>query len=394
MLSKQAIKRLKIGIIGAGFSGTTLAALIHRLSAIPIEIILFEKIGKFGVGAAYQTPHRFHLLNVRASDMSAFEDQPTHFVDWIKNHQKQEHDEQFLPRLVYGEYLCDLLKHIQSDSSGHIKITLINHEVIDVIPHETHLALILKDHTCYDVDKVILATGNDTPSDFSFPVSSDIQCIHNPWDYMAPCDIPKNNDVLIVGTGLSMIDVILTLTHNHHHGKIYAISRHGLLPLPHCDDEKSFLLSKEILPNNLSHLTKFLRSTCQSIEKEDCDWRAVIGALRKHIPSLWYQSTLSDQKRFLRHVLPYWNIHRHRVPRKVQDLLHRLMREKQLHILRGRVHSVAEGIAKMQYRGKKDITHLKVNHLINCMGPSLIMKSSRDAFVFPRTFLARVCARL
>src|SRR5258708_2964031 len=114
---------LKIGIIGAGFSGTALAAAIHKLNAGPVEIFLFDKTGCFGEGDAYRTPYPFHLLNVRAQDMSAFEDEPAHFLDWLNsNETRKQHLEknqpaggQFAPRLLYGQYLNSLLDSILAD---------------------------------------------------------------------------------------------------------------------------------------------------------------------------------------------------------------------------------------------------------------------------------------
>jgi uncharacterized NAD(P)/FAD-binding protein YdhS len=374
---------LRIGIIGAGFSGTALAAACYRLRSAPVEIILFDKTGCFGTGEAYSSPFPFHLLNVRARDMSAFEDEPLHFAHWLKYKgdivsyldEALPIEEQFAPRFLYGHYLKQLLKTMQSDSSGKLTLKLEPAEVIDVIPKDDRAILILHDHREITVDKVVLATGNNPVMDFPFPVSSEVNCIPNPWDYQAPKQIPSHDPVCILGSGLSMIDAVLTLYYQQHQGKIYAVSRHGLLPLSHADINVPYLFMQEQLPLELRSLTTYLRSKSRHHSKEGGDWRSVINALRVHIPVLWGRSSLKDRKRFLRHVLPYWNIHRHRVHHKVADLLAQLMAQQQLEVMAGRVIDVENGFANVKLRHFHQSTHIAIKWLINCMGPSLTMAS-------------------
>ena len=222
---------LKIGIIGAGFSGVTLAANIHRLSRIPVEIHLFEKTGNFGMGAAYSSPYAFHLLNVRAEDMSAFDDMPMHFVNWIKSNLKmhcylttsQPVEDQFVPRLCYGHYLQDLLNRVKENPYSNITLRLEPYEVIDVLSHHHQSTLLLNDGREIHVDKIIFALGSNLPPIFPFPVEG-VNCIHHPWDYTAPKQIAKDEPVLIVGTGLSMVDIVLTL-HEQQHQVQFMLSR-------------------------------------------------------------------------------------------------------------------------------------------------------------------------
>lgn len=369
---------LKIGIVGAGFSGTALVANLHRLSQTPVEISLFEKTGNFGAGYAYSTPYHFHLLNVRAHDMSAFENEPLHFVNWVKEHPEisssldpiEPISDQFLPRLYFRYYLKHLLKTVHADSSPHVKLKLESAEVIDVVPKKNQLELIQADGKVMIFDKVVLALGNHQPSVFPFPVEK-IKCIINPWDYKAPLQIAKDDPVFIIGTGLSMIDIVLTLHDQKHQGKIYALSRHGLLPLPHADNKPPILLMKEDLSQNLNQLIKQIRITTKDYIKSGGDWRSVINALRQYVPTMWSHAHLADKKRFLRHVLPYWNIHRHRVHHKIADLLAEKFAKKQFNLLSGRVIEVKNELATIKIRNTHEITQIETKWLINCMGPSL-----------------------
>lgn len=377
-------EHLRIGIIGAGFSGTALAAMLEKLTNKPIEIILFEKTQHFGVGHAYSTPFDFHLLNVRAQDMSVFEDDADHFVRWLATQSTYKLDshtpiaEQFVPRVLYGEYLKDLISAMCTNKS--VKLTLSKNEVINIKQQQHQLILELNDSQQVIVDKAILALGNNTPRSFPFPVTN-TNVIHNPWDYLAPKAIPPEDAVLIMGTGLSMIDTVLTLYHQNHRGAIYAVSRHGLQPLPHADNKVPFFMLQEDLPKELRGLTRYLRTKSKLHAKEGGDWRSIINALRVHIPTIWAKASSQDKKRFLRHVLPYWNIHRHRVHKKIADLLAEMCRDQRLQILSGRVLSVENGKARIQSRHAKNTVECEIKWIVNCMGPALNMNGLQHPLI-------------
>lgn len=386
---EQHGRRLTIGVIGAGFSGTALAATLHQLSEAPLSIILFDKTNTFGLGDAYKTPFPFHLLNVRARDMSAFEDQPAHFVNWLRAHEythayldkNANVEEQFVPRFLFGHYLKDLLHQIEIDATKKTSLHFEGSEVIDALDVGEQIALVLKDGKKIKVDRVILALGNHSPPAFPFPVSPEFHCIANPWDYTRPQAIAKQDDVLIVGTGLSMIDTVLTLHYQEHKGKIYALSRHGLVPLPHSNTLASYALNHQQLPLNLRALTKDLRAQSKAHASSGGDWREIINALRIHIPAIWERSSLSDKKQFLRHVMPYWNVHRHRVHQKLADLLLQMMASQQLKIMAGRVIAAEQGKVKIKLRHSRDVSELEVKWLINCLGPSLSLTGDEQILV-------------
>lgn len=385
-------RALKIGIIGAGFSGTSLALTLNQLSNRPLEITLIEKTGVFGAGFAYSTNYPFHLLNVRAKDMSAFEEQPDHFVNWLQTHPITDRylnkaaslPEQFVPRLLYRHYLQDMLAIMEAESQEQTKLSLLKGEVLDVLPKENQATIRLRGEEEITVDKVVLAMGNHSPSQWPFPMSSTINHLANPWDYEGPNDIPSGDQVLIVGTGLSMIDAVLTLYYQQHRGKIYALSRHGLLPLPHTDNQTPYPLIPEQLPRELRALTNYLRTLSIKHRNEGGDWRSIIHALRTHAHHFWQKASINDKKRFLRHLLPYWNIHRHRVNPQISSILSALMAKQQLEILSGRIMKVENGFADIKLRGNprhhddhaQAYHRLPIKWVMNCMGPSSDMTRS------------------
>lgn len=363
---------LKIAIIGAGFSGTALAATLMREMRQPLEIYLFEKTGQYGAGDAYRTPFSYHLLNARASDMSALEDEPDHFVHWLQQRAKGKLDQdepvhrQFVPRILYHQYLSELLRDLAQPGL----LMKIAEEVVDLEPRGNAMKVVMKNHESLEVDKVVLALGNNPPSRLPFHVSADIQCIENPWDYTALKNIPADDPVLIVGTGLSMVDAVLTLHHQQHRGNITAISRRGLVPLPHTEHCAPIGFDVTVLPHDMRSLMKTLRREAANITAAGGDWRGMISALRLHLPRIWQRTSEACRKRFLRHVLPYWNIHRHRVHHKLSDLLKKMRASGQFEVLAGRVLSARDGKVQVSVRQSRSKITLPVKHIINCMGSS------------------------
>lgn len=376
----------KIAIIGAGFSGASVAAMLGRIARQPLEIILFDKSGKFGAGDAYRTPYPWHILNVRTRDMSAFEDLPTHFADWVNARQTQYAEidktqpisEQFLPRYIYHHYLQDLLQ--QAQSNGHIKLTFLADEVIDAKRQADKINVITKNNKQLLADKLVLALGNHQPMQFPFAMSG-VQTIANPWDYAAMEEIPANANILIVGMGLTMIDAVLTLQQRHHQGKIYAVSRHGILPLPHADSSVSYHADIATIDQSLRDLTKQFREKCDSYTEQGGDWRSVINALRHQVPDLWQNATVKDKKRFIRHVLPYWNVHRHRVHSQLKQMLDNLAQQNKLQTFAARVLKIEQGQVEIGLRHQQKTQQFKADWVLNCMGPCTDMRYAASPLI-------------
>lgn len=369
---------LTIGIIGAGFSGTALAVNIHHLNKQqrPVEILLFEKRGCLAKGEAYSTPYDYHLLNVRAGEMSAFENKPTDFVDWLKATPvaapyiagDQPIERQFMPRMLYGKYLESLL--------ANCTVIVYESAVIGAELAGEQVILRLADGTKKQVDKAVLAIGNILPTSLPFHMADPSACL-SPWDFTAPSQFKKDAAVLIIGTGLSMIDCILTLHRHGHHGPITALSRHGLVPLRHTDLHLSAVELPE-LPTEMRPLLSLLRDFIQAHEEQAGDWRNVVHALRLRLIELWQSMPQLEKRRFLRHVLPYWNIHRHRVHDDIADVLDALIRNQQLTILAARIIRVNLHDAEIRLRHHSGTKTIPCDYVINCMGPAASLKSIND----------------
>jgi uncharacterized NAD(P)/FAD-binding protein YdhS len=130
--------------------------------------------------------------------------------------------------------------------------------------------------------------------------------------------------VVLIGTGLTMVDTVQSLLDAGHRGPFRAISRRGLLPRVHAPTQP-LPLGVEELPHTTSvaRLTRWLRHRLEQAEARDIDWRAVIDGLRPHVQDLWRRLPVRERARFLRHLRPYWDVHRHRTAPEIAQFIER-----------------------------------------------------------------------
>ena len=372
-----------IGIVGGGYSGISVALNLYRLSKEPISIIVFESGDAFGEGPAYRTKSPSHILNVVAGEMSAFEDKPDDFVNWVKDNphamayvsSEEPLEAQYLPRRLYFDYIQHLLNTTSKPSPVGTTIELCHGLVVDIEENKDVLELKTEQGAQYAVDKVVLAIGNQPPKNI-FPHLKQPYYIDNPWNYDAIKAIPREGNVLIIGTMLTMIDVVLTLADQGHEGTITAVSRRGLLPHVHKKVDKPFEHSFRNLPHDLKGLTRYYREAVKDFMKEGGDWRATGRAFRPLTRVLWDSFSDKEKQRFVRHLSAIWGIHRHRIPPQIAKRLAALQSTGQFTVVGGRVVSTEEVddgvqvLIKPRYEKSNEPLSLKVSRIINCTGPN------------------------
>lgn len=364
----------RITIIGGGASGTLLAANLLRAAGEElIEINLVEKKPAIGRGVAYSTPDDIHLLNVPAARMTAYPDDPDHFLRWLGGRGYEYGPASFVPRKIFGEYLNDVVRSSLETKHEKVRLNVFEDDAVDIKLEENKAQVILASGEFLHSEKVVLAFGNFLPPD---PTVRDRRFVEHPkyfrspWEENVFASISERDDVLIVGTGLSMVDVVLKLAHSGHRGKICAISTRGLLPAVHELGHTYPTFADELRSTErITDMLKTVRRHIKLAESDGSDWRAVIDSLRPATQELWQNLPLAEKRYFMQHLSRYWNVARHRMPAEAAEVLDRLQENGQLQVLKGRLQEInPNGRFEVTYRTNGTSAHLAADTVINCIG--------------------------
>jgi len=369
-------------IIGGGYSGTMLAAELARRG---VSATLVEGGGRLGRGAAYSTTEEAHLLNVRANRMSAWADRPDHFADTVSAEGHGPDD--FVPRRRYGEYLGMILK--EAMASG--LVTVVEGQAVAAERADDRWIVRLADGRPIESGALALAQGNQPPGTpgFARGIPSEL-FLSDPWSDSGRAAVTRaaasGGDILIVGTGLTMVDVVLSLDEARLRGRVVALSRRGLAPRAHAPYDPVPVELDEVPRGRLMALWRWFRRRSAEV-----GWRATIDSLRSYNQFLWQALSETEHKRFLRHARPWWDVHRHRIAPQVAARIERLTQAGKLEIVGGRVADMwVEGgqlRVEIARRGlpprpnpspPKGGEGLRFALAVNCTGPLGSIAESRD----------------
>ncbi|MET0987784.1 MAG: FAD/NAD(P)-binding protein [Steroidobacteraceae bacterium] len=379
-----------IAIVGGGFSGTVLAAnLLRKAAHTPTRLLLIEREHDIGCGLAYENHalHRRLLLNVTAGRMSATTAAPLEFFHFAQRRLPNVTIEDFLPRALYGEYLQEVLLAAELSAARSIRLKRVRAEVIRVkrIDRSRPLQLELSDGKTIVADQVVVASGNPPPAPLGMCTGLSDGYIDDPWQPGALDGVA--GEVLLIGTSLTMADMVLTLAGRPEVTRVHALSRHGLVPPRQTafrpdafkGDGSSLLL---VASSSLRSLSRAVRGLAEEAESAGGDWREAVTFVRNLAPRIWQRLPERDRARFLRHLRAYWDIHRHRLPPQTVTRLNELRDRGRLHILAARIEkcSRVDGRIRVPYRGRghAPTTELFVDHAINCTGPDYDVARTRD----------------
>ncbi len=391
-------------LVGSGFSGTLVAVhLLRHRGARPPRIVLIERNpGRRARGVAYGTRRHAHLLNVPVAKMSAFPDMPEHFHEWARRREPDTPPTAFLPRMSYGDYLREVLDEAEAaasatanDDGNGARLERIDDEAIDVEPRSEQPPggrVVLRSGRIIDADRVVFAFGNFPPADppvaAGAAVYANTRYVRDPWVRGALDAFTPDEPVLLIGTGLTMLDVVLALRERGHRARLHALSRHGLLPQTHyavaplaAAPDWTPTASSGLL---LRELVRRVRDEVRHAAATKADWRAVIDSLRAHTPSWWRALPEAERRRFLRHVRHFWDAHRHRVAPQVADVVGDLIASGQLNVHAGRItkYRVDTSGIEVHWRRRGDTnaaeSSLRVARIVNCTGPNTNLEALRE----------------
>jgi uncharacterized NAD(P)/FAD-binding protein YdhS len=380
-------------IVGGGFCGVALTHALARLRwPQGVRIVVADRSGRFGRGAAYSTNHPSHLLNVPAGRMGALAEDESHFLAWLRASDPTITGDAFVPRSRYGDYLEHVFDEARRRAAPGVKIEALGEQVTAIHEDRGRLQVQFESGRSTTVDRTVLAIGNLPPRNLEVTraaLANDDAYVPDPWAPRALERITGAESVLLIGTGLTMVDVVLALHDARPETNFVAVSRHGLLPQSHRDAPTRPIglrpaRALESWNGTASGLLRIVREEANVVERDGLDWRDVINGLRPITQALWYRMPPREQARFYRHVRPFWDTHRHRMSTRVSFKVDDMIASQQLSIVAGRIASCARDggrVAVGVRRRDGQAAQYVVDAVVNCTGPCSDLSNVEDALV-------------
>ena len=371
--------RPSVTIIGGGASGVLLAAHLLRDPDTDIRVTLIERRGEFGQGLAYSASQRDHKVNVPARGMSAFADDPEHFWRWLqqRGYPSAHGSWVFVPRRLYGAYLEHVLSEAGRSKLG--RLLIMSEEVMAVREGKAGIETVLANGTSLVSHNAVLAVGHETQ-----PARSRGIAVRVGSERDTPLE--PHADVMILGSGLSMVDAWLSLADAEHRGSITVVSRNGLLPKGHRNVPPINIDAADVpFGTSLPYFMRWFRDLVRETEAGGGDWRSVIDGLRPYNQRIWQSWSGHTKRQFLRHLRPWWNIHRHRLPPELHDRLVRAVAGGQVRLIAAEFVGVerTDGAvrAHIRRRGADTRESMDVARVYDCGGVSVDVMSSSNPVI-------------
>ena len=396
---------MDILIIGGGLSGTMLAVQLLRLPG-QRKILIIEPRAELGRGEAYSAVELGHTLNGNAARMSVDPDNPDDLTQWLTAHiagggwpESAEQDvpvsELFPPRGLFGVYVQQRLA--EARAVGALQGSTVEHicaEAVDLQVNAGSVQLTLSDGQTLRGSLAVLATGMFPAARTPQTQSSGLNAAAlDPWDVAAMRELDPQSTVLIIGSGLTMVDAVVSLEQAGHRGPIEVFSRHGLLPHVRRQPPTwvDFLAADHSI-RTPRQLVRELRRHCRDAIDLGIDWQAPLDTVRAHIARLWSQATDVQRRQFVRHVRPWWESHHHRSPPLSAELIERLHKEGRLRIHAASFKGIEPGVGdavtiRIRPRGENETSTVSGAALINSSGIEYDWR--RVARPLPQQLLAR-----
>jgi uncharacterized NAD(P)/FAD-binding protein YdhS len=362
-------------IIGGGASGVLLAYQLLSGGG-DVHVTIVEKRPEVGRGVAYCTANPAHLLNVRASNMSALPGDPDHFWRWLNAREAGRKDGTpglpcidpfcFVPRRIYGDYIASLIEPLLSEGGRPSRLHIIQGECIWIGETGSGITAVLADGCRLTGHVAVLATGHETPSVRE-------GCYADPWGAPGDAGIPADAPVLILGTGLTMVDYVLALLLGGHEGPIIAMSRRGLLPRPHRRVEPLAIEAADVpFGADLTALLRWFRRLVEAQMAHGGDWRSVVDGIRPFSRQIRLRLPPASKRRFLEHARAWWDVHRHRMAPEADRRIGAAIDAGVLTVIAGKICAVEPNgqgaLVHYRRRGERTQRAIQVAKIVECTG--------------------------
>lgn len=369
----EAPERHRVAVVGGGASGVLTALQLlsgSRDSALCVTV--HEASGVLGRGIAYGTSDPRHLLNVRARHMSAFADVPSDLLDWARRAGRDPDPLGFLPRMEYAAYLQDTLASVADH-----RLTISAGRVEDVVPVAGGFELRTRDRVT-NAAVVVLAYGNQAPQELT-ELSGLPGHLANPWDLAAIRALPGDANVVIVGTGLTAVDTAITLLEDEPGRRAVMVSRHGLLPRAHIEQQSTAWVSEvPDGPLTADGLAAFVCGQVEAARAQGVDWRNVVDGLRAPTQSIWRRLDLDERRRLLDRHIRDWEVRRHRMAPEVAARIEGYRRDGRLVLVGGGIADADAHDTRAELSLPALAEPVLADAVVNCTGPLTDIGRSTD----------------
>jgi uncharacterized NAD(P)/FAD-binding protein YdhS len=358
-----AAEPVRVAVVGGGAAGVITA--VHLLRAAgpeqPVDVCVVERSADVGPGLAYRHDHPRHTLNNYAGRLSAVAGDPDHLVRWCRDHGHEVGPTDFLPRTLYGAYLRDLVEAAEvpaGSALGRVRGTARR-----VVRGESGLEVWLTGDWTVSADVVVLALGNPPPAR-PMQYAAHRGYLPDPWAQDLPDQVGRASEVMLVGSGLTALDVVSRLHDTHPMARFTLVSRHGLLPAEHRRNPGAMRQTLAVPEAPLSTLVPHVRGLVAAARAEGADWRDVLDSLRASANRLWRALDEDDQATFLRSHAREWEVARHRIPPPQAEFVRQLRTSGRLHV-----------------RRTADVDASAYDRVINCTGPAPVVSRGWNPLV-------------
>jgi uncharacterized NAD(P)/FAD-binding protein YdhS len=345
-----------IAVIGGGASGLLVAANLLKKSNQPLAIKVIEPNPELGRGIAYGTDDPDHLLNVPASRMSAFVEDPNSLCDWLG-----VSGDTFISRADYRRYLQAMLQMAIVESNEKHSFEHLVRKVEGVKSSGFRWVCELDDGSTQLADFVVLATGHQKiiiPEALQ-PYIHNQGVIVDVWQQLIDT---KHHRVAIIGTGLTFYDVTLSYLRENPLAKIYGISRNGLLPSPHLRHREPPLPVPNVVKSSAQAIRDYLVASGEK-------WREAQDGIRHDLQEIWSDFPDNEKRKFLDKYFRWWNVLRHRSAPDAHDRMQGYISSNEVEIVKDEVKDI--GIIGQSFTiNLSSGANIEVDQIINCCGNS------------------------
>jgi len=372
---------LRLAIVGGGFTGAVLAIHAVRASTGPLDIVVLEPRAELGRGVAYSTRDRSHRINVPSDRLDIAAGEAGAATAWLHAHgilpdpESQDETGAYVPRADYGAYIGDVLARTLAVAADRVRLRHLRTSAIAVREADGAWAVVTRSGERVVADRVALCFGHAVPAlpcRLGPGFADAPRFVADPWAPDALAGIDPEASVLVVGTGLTMADVVTSLGAQGHRGLVTAISRRGLLPKAH----GIFRMDLDVVgahpPATALDLLRLVRRQIAAVDPA-LGWHPVVDSLRTALPDLWGNLPIAEKRRVVRRLLPFWEVHRFRIAPQIEAALNRARAEGRLAVERASITGLdlgADGRLEAELRrGRGETERRRFDAVVLCTGP-------------------------